>query len=182
MEEERKKEIKISVKDWIKINTVIFGAILTVFALIWQAKPDNGIIMVSFLLLISFPFFINSINANARLNKEIDSENVSKNYVKRLELFAELTFGGGFTLVICALTVLGYEYLKDYTNRDFIAFMFPIIFLSVVWSILIGYTIIDNTDRPFQFKKFTKRFIWILIEMLFLFLIILDYIGIYLIQ
>ncbi len=40
----KKNDKNISVKDWIIISTVIIGAILTVFTLIWQSKPTNGII------------------------------------------------------------------------------------------------------------------------------------------
>ena len=202
----KKNDKKISVKDWIIISTVIIGAILTVFALIWQAKPTGGIIMVSFLLFISFPFFVNSVSANSKVNFYTRSgeEEVSKKHVERLMTFAEISFGGGFTIVISALSILGYEYLKDFSSGHIISLLFPTVFLATVWIICVIYTYVDHqkfkeTPNPTKQEvlsreneedeiteqaksKITKRTVYILVEIVFLVFIILDYFGIFLIQ
>ena len=199
----KKNDKNISVKDWIIISTVIIGAILTVFTLIWQAKPTNGIIMVSFLLFISFPFFVNSVSANSKVNFYTRSgeEEVSKKHVERVMAFAEVSFGFGFTLVISALSILGYEYLKDFTSQHLISLLLPVIFLAVVWFVCIAYTYVDHLKFKEKAKredsskesgenetkkeaklKITKRTVYILVEIVFLMFIILDYFGIFLIQ
>lgn len=200
----KKNDKNITVKDWIIISTVIIGAILTFFTLIWQAKPTNGIIMVSFLLFISFPFFVNSVSANSKVNFYTRSgeERISKEHVERLMSFAEVSFGFGFTIVVSSLSILGYEYLKDFTSQHFISLLLPVIFLAVVWFVCIAYTYVDHLEFNGKTKredlskesgenkikkkgaklKITKRTVYILVEIVFLIFIILDYFGIFLIQ
>ena len=57
---------KINVRDWITLSTVMIGAVLTILALIWQVPPPtaNGIVTSTFLLMISFIFFVNSVSHN----------------------------------------------------------------------------------------------------------------------
>lgn len=115
--------------------------------------------------------------------------------------FAEVSFGFGFTLVVSALSILGYEYLKDSTSQHLISLLLPIIFLAVVWFVCITYTYVgylkfnEKTKREDLSKesgeneiikeaklKITKRTVYILVEIVFLIFIILDYFGIFLIQ
>ena len=101
---------QINVKDWINLSSVMIGAVLTILALIWQV-PTNGIISASYLLMISFIFFVNSVSTNSKANFEKQHGNITEQKLKRWMLFAEYTFGIGFTCVICAFAILGYEYL-----------------------------------------------------------------------
>jgi small-conductance mechanosensitive channel len=159
--------------------------------------------MVSFLLFISFPFFVNSVSANSKVNFYTRSgeENVSEKHVERVMAFAEVSFGFGFTLVISALSILGYEYLKDFTSQHLISILLPIIFLAVVWFVCIAYTYVDhlklnenangedsrkesgeNEIKKEAKLKMIKRMFYISVEVVFLIFIILDYFGIFLIQ
>ena len=99
---------KLNVKDWITLSTVMIGAVLTILALIWQEPPDNGIVTITFLLMLSFIFFVNSVSANSKANFEAKSRDNSDERVKRFVTFAEYTFGFGFTLVIVGFSILGY--------------------------------------------------------------------------
>lgn len=60
------QEQKINVKDWITLSTVMIGAVLTILALIWQVAPPSGIVTATFLLMVSFIFFVNSVSANSK--------------------------------------------------------------------------------------------------------------------
>ena len=52
-EQDDRKYIKNSnVTDWIQIGGFLIAAQLTIIALIWQAKPTNGIYTVTLLLMI----------------------------------------------------------------------------------------------------------------------------------
>jgi len=201
-----------SVKDWIQFSTIITAAILTLYALIWQMRPTDGIVLISYLIFISFPFFANAISANSKVNKYIRSKprEVSDTQITRMINYAEFSFGFGFTLVISALAVLGYEYLKDYTLLFFphlkiMALALPIVFLIIVWLLCIGYSIADspknskiqknetkNREQVVETKKGKdkkeqnlnnlkklKRPVYISVEIVFMVLIILDYIGVY---
>ncbi len=69
MSNEEKKQI--NVRDWITLSTVMIGAVLTILALIWQLPPSTGGIgSVTFLLLLSFILFVNSVSANSKANYE----------------------------------------------------------------------------------------------------------------
>jgi len=189
----KKNGNNISFKDLIIYNTVLIGAILTVFTLIWQTPPTNGIITVSFYLFISFTFFVNSVSANSKANFYYRSSEVevSMKHGERLMTFAEVLFGFGFTLVISALSILGYEYLKDFTSQHLISFLLPVIFLAAFWFGGIANTYVDHL----KFKKrreneiikrakfnITIRTVIILVVIVSLIFIILDYFGIFLIQ
>lgn len=57
---------KLNVKDWITLSTVMIGAVLTILALIWQLPTLDGIVTSTFLLMLSFIFFVNSVSANSK--------------------------------------------------------------------------------------------------------------------
>ncbi|HEA70506.1 MAG TPA: hypothetical protein ENH98_01125, partial [archaeon] len=59
-------EGQINVKDFITLSTVMIGAVLTILALIWQVPPVSGIGTVTFLLMLSFILFVNSVSANSK--------------------------------------------------------------------------------------------------------------------
>ena len=103
------EKTKINVRDWITLSTVMIGAVLTILALIWQEPPPSGIVTSTFLLLISFVFFVNSVSANSKAYFEATQGNASDRQIERFVKFAEYTFGLGFTLVISGFSLLGYE-------------------------------------------------------------------------
>ncbi|MFX1326859.1 MAG: hypothetical protein ACFE91_01780 [Promethearchaeota archaeon] len=172
---------KINVRDWIVLSTVMIGAVLTILALIWQVPPTNGIVTSTFLLMISFIFFVNSVSANSKAQFEANIGNVSADRINRFVTFAEYSFGLGFTLVITGFTILGYEYLISYVGREFVALILPITFLTTTWVIIFIYNIINYSGKPLGAIRSLKRNLWILFELICLITIVFDFFEIILI-
>jgi hypothetical protein len=166
---------KLNVKDWITLSTVMIGAVLTILALIWQVPPDDGIVTSTFLLMLSFIFFVNSVSANSKAYFEANSRDVSKERIKRFVTFAEYSFGLGFTLVIIGFTILGYEYLLKYEGREIITFLLPVAFLGTAWIVIFIYNLINYFGKPLGAIRSLKRNLWIFIELIFLIIIALDF-------
>ena len=175
------KNVEVNVKDWVVLSTTMIGALLTILALIWQFKPTNGIITVTFLLMMSFILFINSVTANSRARYESQFEEVSEDKVKRFISFAEYTFGLGFTFVIIGFVILGYKYLLDFTSRHIVALFLPVTIFLLAWIMMAIYNMLSYSGKGVKIVKNWKRNIWLLIELGCLFLIILDYYQIFLI-
>jgi len=173
--EERKQ--KINVRDWITLSTVMIGAVLTILALIWQQPPptNHGIVTSTFLLMISFIFFVNSVSANSKAQFEANLGKVSEERIQRFVTFAEYSFGLGFTLVITGFTILGYGYLLDYVGRELIALLLPITFLVTTWVIIFIYNIINYMGKPLGALRSFKRNLWIFLELICLVIIIFDF-------
>jgi hypothetical protein len=175
-----REDKKINVRDWIVLSTVMIGAVLTILALIWQVPPPttSGIVTSTFLLMLSFIFFVNSVSANSKAQFEANLGNVSETRINRFVSFAEYSFGLGFTLVITGFTILGYGYLLDYTFHDLIALILPITFLITTWVIIFIYNIINYSGKPLGAIRSLKRNIWIIMELVCLIAIIFDFFGI----
>ncbi len=175
----KEEKTKVNVRDWIVLSTVMIGAVLTILALIWQIPPpfSNGIVTSTFLLMISFIFFVNSVTANSKAQFEANLGNVSEERIRRFVKFAEYSFGLGFTLVITGFTILGYGYLLNYTSHELIALILPITFLIITWAIIFIYNIINYSGKPLGVIRSLKRNLWILLELVCLVLIILDFFG-----
>ena len=172
---------KIKVRDWITLSTVMIGAVLTILALIWQLTINHGIVTSTFLLMISFIFFVNSVSANSKAQFEANQGKISEERIQRFVTFAEYSFGLGFTLVITGFTILGYGYLLDYVGRELIALLLPITFLVTTWVIIFIYNIINYMGKPLGALRSLKRNLWILLELICLVLIIFDFFEILLI-
>ncbi|MFX1394154.1 MAG: hypothetical protein ACFFAH_11315 [Promethearchaeota archaeon] len=175
------KSKKVNVKDWTILSTTMIGALLTILALIWQFKPTNGIITVTFLLMMAFILFINAVTANSRAHYESKFKEISEKKIKRFINFAEYTFGLGFTFVIIGFAILGYKYLLDFTNRNVIALALPVTILLLAWLMMAIYNIISYSGKGFKVVRNLKRNIWSLIELGCMVLIILDYYQVFLI-
>ena len=177
------EERKINVRDWIVLSTVMIGAVLTILALIWQLPPPttHGIVTSTFLLMISFIFFVNSVSTNSKAQFEANLGKVSVKRIKQFVTFAEYSFGLGFTLVITGFTILGYGYLLDYVGRELITLILPITFLVTAWVIIFIYNIINYSGKRLGAIRSLKRNLWILLELICLVIIIFDFFGILLI-
>jgi len=169
------KSQKINVKDWITLSTVMIGAVLTILALIWQLPTLDGIVTSTFLLMLSFIFFVNSVSANSKAHFEANSGDTSEERIKRFVTFAEYSFGLGFTLVIIAFSVLGYEYLLFYAGREIITLILPIAFLVTAWIVIFIYNLINYFGKPLGAIRSLKRNLWILLELICLIIIIFDF-------
>ena len=175
------QEKKINVKDWITLSTVMIGAVLTILALIWQVPPPNGIVTATFLLMVSFIFFVNSVSANSKAAFEANAGEVSEDRINRFLTFAEYSFGLGFTLIITGFTILGYEYLLNYIGRELTTLLLPITFLGTTWVIIFLYNLINYFGKPLSAIRSLKRNLWILLELICLVALILDFFQILLI-
>lgn len=170
---------KINVKDWITLSTVMIGAVLTILALIWQLPPPNGIVTATFLLMLAFVFFVNSVSANSKAYFEANSAEVGEERIKRFVTFAEYSFGLGFTLVIIGFSVLGYEYLLLYAGREIITLLLPIAFLVTAWIVIFIYNLINYIGKPLGALRSLKRNLWILIELICLVIIVFDFFEVF---
>ncbi|MFX0019700.1 MAG: hypothetical protein ACFFAK_11680 [Promethearchaeota archaeon] len=178
---EENDNTKINVKDWIILSTTMIGAVLTILALIWQFYPSSGIITVTFLLLLSFLLFVNSVSANSKANFEVRAKKVSEKQIYRFVSFAEYTFGLGFTFVMTAFSILGYKYFLDFAGRTIIALILPISFMIVAWFMIFIYNTINYSGKSFKSIRNLKRNLWIILELSSLVFIVLDFFEIILI-
>lgn len=168
---------EINVKDWIILSTTMIGAVLTILALIWQARPNYGIVTATFFLMLSFVLFVNSVSANSKANFEVKSGQFDLKLVNRYVRFAEYSFGIGFTLVINGFSLLGYEYIKDFTAFPLLALCLPAALLILAWLMMAIYSGIDKSRRESKGLKIRKRTIYTILEVLILLIITLDAFG-----
>ncbi|KKL75947.1 hypothetical protein LCGC14_2049800 [marine sediment metagenome] len=171
---------QINVRDWITLSTVMIGAVLTILALIWQVPPISGIGSVTFLLMLSFIFFVNSVSANSKANYEVNLGRADEKYINRFVSFAEYTFGLGFTFVIAGFTILGYKYLLGSSiGRSIVTLMLPITFLVTAWVMIFIYNIINYSGKALSALKSIKRNLWIFLELLCLVVIVFDFFEVF---
>lgn len=181
MSNEEKEQI--NVRDWITLSTVMIGAVLTILALIWQVPPTKGGIgSVTFLLMLSFILFVNSVSANSKANFEANSKETVKERINRFLTFAEFTFGLGFTLVIAGFTILGYKYLLSSSiGRSIVTLMLPITFLVTAWVMIFIYNVINYSGKTLKAVRSMKRNLWMFLELIILVIILFDFFEIILI-
>ncbi|MHA2180385.1 MAG: hypothetical protein ACXAAH_03045 [Promethearchaeota archaeon] len=178
MSNEEKKQI--NVRDWITLSTVMIGAVLTILALIWQVPPaSGGIGTTTFLLMLSFILFVNSVSANSKANFEVNLENSSEKRVQHFVSFAEYTFGLGFTFVIAGFTILGYKYLLFNLGRSLVTLMLPVIFLITAWVLIFIYNLINYSGKALKVVRSMKRNLWIFLELICLVVIVFDFFEVF---
>jgi len=155
---------KSNVKDWIQIGGFLIAAQLTIIALVWQAKPSSGIYWATFLLMMSFACFVNSVFSNSKahfLIKLIDStkdEEIKKKEeltkkVKRIMKFGYYTFSGGYTLILVGFTLLAYKYMIDFIGYEFMVLLLPIFFMGLLWLLLVVFTYVKTRGDPIYQKE-----------------------------
>ena len=180
MEQDNTTKI-LNVRDWIVLSTTMIAVVLTILALIWQERPSTGIVSITFLLMLSFVFFVNSVSSNSRAHYEAKVDNISEKKINDFVTFAEYSFGFGFTLVINAFSILGYKYLLDFMGRELYVLILPITFLLTAWIIMIIYNFINYSGKVWRGLRSLKRNLWTSIEIICLIFITLDFFGIILI-
>ena len=174
MEKNNKTQI-LNVRDWIILSTTMIAAVLTILALVWQVRPSSGIVSATFLLMLSFIFFVNSVSTNSKAHYEARAGKMPEDQINRFVTFAEYSFGFGFTLVITAFSILGYKYLLDFVGRELIVLFLPIVFLLTTWVIIFIYNWINYSGKVLKGLRSLKRNLWILLEIACLVFIIFDY-------
>jgi len=178
MSNEEKKQI--NVRDWITLSTVMMGAVLTILALIWQLPPTSGGIgSATFLLMLSFILFVNSVSANSKANFEANLKETIEERVNRFVTFAEFSFGLGFTFVISGFTILGYKYLLDSIGRNLVTLMLPITFLLTAWIMIFIYNVINYSGKALKAVRSMKRNLWMFLELISLVIIIFDFFEVF---
>jgi len=174
MEKNNKTQI-LNVRDWIILSTTMIAAVLTILALVWQVRPSSGIVSATFLLMLSFIFFVNSVSTNSKAHYEARAGNMPEEQINRFVTFAEYSFGFGFTLVITAFSILGYKYLLDFVGRELYVLFLPIVFLLTAWVIIFIYNCINYSGKVLKGLRSLKRNLWTLLEIVCLVFIIFDY-------
>lgn len=174
-----------NVKDWIQIGGFLIAAQLTIIALTWQAKPTYGIYTVTLLLMLSFAFLVNSVFSNSKANFlvklikcEEEDEKEKIIYTKKfrsVEKFGYYTFNIAYSFSLIGFTLLAYEYMLDFIGRELIVVFLPIIFMVVIWTLLVFYTIAKSPGKFIKEFFESHKIIVILIELGCLILIILDF-------
>lgn len=178
MSSEEKKAI--NVRDWLTLSTVMIGAVLTILALIWQVPPTNGGIgSATFLLMLSFILFVNSVSANSKANFEANLKGTIDERVDQFVTFAEITFGLGFTFVIAGFTILGYKYLLGSIGRTLVTLMLPITFLLTAWIMIFIYNIINYSGKALKAIRSLKRNLWMFLELICLVIIVFDFFEVF---
>ena len=173
MEEEKPN---LNVKDWIIISTTLIGVNLTILALIWQARPTQGIYTVSLFLMLSFILFINSVSANSKANFEVQSGNSTNEKILKFVSFAEYSFGLGFTFIIVGFSILSYKYLQDFIgSNNIMVLIIPLVFLITAWIMILLYNAINYSGKAFKGIRSLKRNLWMIMECICLVMIILDF-------
>ena len=173
--EENSQNTVLNVRDWIILSTTMIAAVLTILALIWQVPPTRGIVTVTFLLMVSFILFVNSVSANSRASFELKLDDFDEKKINRFVSFAEYRFGMGFTLVIIGFSILGYVYLLDFIGHLLYALLLPIVFLVVAWIMIIIYNTINFSGFSFKGLRSIKRNLWIIMEFVSLVAIFIDF-------
>jgi len=175
-----KEKPKLNVKDWIIISTTMIGVNLTILALIWQAKPTQGIYTVTLFLMISFILFINSVSANSKANFEVQSGNSTTEKIMKFVSFAEYSFGLGFTFIINGFSILSYKYLQDFIGfSNIMVLIIPSAFLITAWIMIVIYNIINYSGKAFKAIRSLKRNLWMIMELICLVMIILDFLNLF---
>ena len=129
----------------------MIGAVLTILTLIWANAPSNGIVTITFLLMLAFIFFVNSVSTNSKAKYESKLKTVDQKKVNQFVSFAEYSFGLGFTFVIIGFAFLGYKYLLDFVGYNILTLMLPIVFLLTAWIIIVIYNLINYSRFFFIF-------------------------------
>ncbi|MHA1728250.1 MAG: hypothetical protein ACTSWY_05920 [Promethearchaeota archaeon] len=165
-------DAEIQTKNWLLLSVELIGVTLTILTLMWTLQ--TLIPIVSYLLLISFIIFINAVTTNSKYIYEA-TKGSEQEVLRRWELFAEYSFGIGFTLLICSFAITSYAVLGE----DIIA---PTLFLGAAWLIMLIYNALNektkgNVKKLAAFRNF-KRDFWLFIEVAVLILLYLDKFGI----
>jgi hypothetical protein len=155
----------------------MIGAVLTILTLIWVNLPSNGIVTVTFLLMLAFIFFVNSVSSNSKARFEAKLKKIDKKKIDQFVSFAEYSFGLGFTFVIVGFTFLGYKYLLDFIGQNILTLLLPVVVLVTAWIIILIYNAINYSGKAFKSLRSLKRNLWILLELISLGLIVLDFFG-----
>ena len=162
------------IKNWTVISSGMTGFSATILTLVlilnysWCSSP-------CYLLSAAIVLFINATSVNSKILrhfKQMEEGTLLEKWV----LFAEWSFGLGFTMLISSLSIITYKR---------VGIIAPFILMGSTWATMVVYKFINvgyekkygKIDKHKEIWKgwYYKRHIWVLIEAIVLTLISLDY-------
>ena len=151
------------------------------FAIILQSPLPRGMLTISIYFVLCFGFFISSLNVNAQLNKLLVEQSKDQDQkFNDLERMAKIVNQGAFSVLTSIIAVTVYIFIKDYTNGHFVSLIPPIILLIFVYYMIFYLRIKSPKDKKGKKNKITYN--WIGFPTFTYIYIILDYLGLLLIE
>ena len=168
------------------ITAILIGSNLMALALIWASQPTSGMITITFLMMIAFTLFFNTIilvsmvlHRVDRIEEKIDDEDEVKDIQREIRLLKSaisFLFGNGFVLTMIAFWVVSYKYLIDLAGNNLIILLLPIVLLILYWTPTVILLLLKITKGRFAIKsKVIIRWLDLILQTIFIVLIYLDY-------
>lgn len=161
----------------------LIGANLVVVALAWDSPPvAGGIVTITFLMMISFVFFINVLHqlmraelliSRLRLLK-IDEKTKEKILLElnQITKWARIMHLGGLIFTMVAFWIISYKYLISIVGYHFIILLLPFVLFVIFWI-----PKLTGVEKEVSFKS-RETIMQLLIEVIFLVLICLDFVKV----
>ena len=161
----------------------LIGANLVVVALAWDSPPiAGGIVTITFLMMISFVFFINVLHqlmraelliSRLRLLK-IDEKTKEKILLElnQITKWARIMHLGGLIFTMVAFWIISYKYLISIVGYHFIILLLPFVLFVIFWI-----PKLTGVEKEVSIKS-RETVMQLLIEVIFLVLICLDFVKV----
>jgi hypothetical protein len=161
----------------------LIGANLVVVALAWDSPPiAGGIVTITFLMMISFVFFINVLHqlmraelliSRLRLLK-IDEKTKEKILLElnQISKWARIMHLGGLIFTMVAFWIISYKYLISIVGYHFIILLLPFVLFVIFWI-----PKLTGVEKEVSFKS-RETVMQLLIEVIFLVIICLDFVKV----
>ena len=161
----------------------LIGANLVVVALAWDSPPlAGGIVTITFLMMISFVFFINVLHQLMRAellvsrlrSLKIDEKSKEKILLElnQITKWARIMHLGGLIFTMVAFWIISYKYLISIVGYHFIILLLPFVLFVIFWI-----PKLTGVEKEVSIKS-RETVMQLIIEVIFLVLICLDFTGI----
>lgn len=161
----------------------LIGANLVVVALAWDSPPlAGGIVTITFLMMISFVFFINVLHQLMRAellisrlrSLKIDEKTKEKILLElnQISKWARIMHLGGLIFTMVAFWIISYKYLISIVGYHFIILLLPFVLFVIFWI-----PKLTGVEKEVSIKS-RETVMQLLIEVIFLVLICLDFMRI----
>jgi len=161
----------------------LIGANLVVVALAWDSPPiAGGIVTITFLMMISFVFFINVLHQLMRAellisrlrSLKIDEKTKEKILLElnQITKWARIMHLGGLIFTMVAFWIISYKYLISIVGYHFIILLLPFVLFVIFWI-----PKLTGVEKEVSIKS-RETVMQLIIEVIFLVLICLDFTGI----
>jgi len=161
----------------------LIGANLVVVALAWDSPPiAGGIVTITFLMMISFVFFINVLHQLMRAellisrlrSLKIDEKTKEKILLElnQISKWARIMHLGGLIFTMVAFWIISYKYLISIVGYHFIILLLPFVLFVIFWI-----PKLTGVEKEVSIKS-RETVMQLLIEVIFLVLICLDFVKV----